>query len=78
MNNFIYTTLRKYPKSDIKRGMNKRIHVWMILDGKPVEVGYKDVNTASYCGERGTAMQIIKSVYNFDKDQIHLMWLQDY
>ena len=79
MNNFIYTTLKKHPKSDIKRGMNKRIHVWRInKDEEPVEVGYSDVNTASYVGDRGTAKEIINTEYDLDEKDINLMWLQDY
>ena len=41
------------------RDHNVRISVYRVKQNQPIPIGCEDHNTASWCGERGTAVNII-------------------
>lgn len=46
------------------RGCNVRISVYRVKQNQPIPIGCEDHNTASWCGERGTAINIIHVIEN--------------
>lgn len=50
----------KVQNSSDKRGYNRTIYVYRIVNNKPIFLGYDDqISTASYKGDRGIAYKII-------------------
>ena len=57
--------------SNNKRGYNKKIKAYMVSnkDYRPVCIGHADVNTASYRGDKPTAVMVICKIFdNYKND----------
>jgi hypothetical protein len=60
--------------SSKKRGYNKTISVYAIGDDfKPEYIGEKHINTASYRGDKPTAVNILSELYGYKTDGYMLL-----
>ena len=66
-------------ESSPKRGYNRRITVFMMrkADGMPRYLGYADVQTAGYKGDKATACDVISKAFNYKKSDGYFFDRQD-
>ena len=85
MSNFTYIPLNaqgkpkhflfKVESFNDKRGYNKKVTVYVNKKAgiAPLIIGYIDINTASYKGDRPVAMELIAELYNYKFDGYNLI-----